>query len=132
MSALFRKLQLKDRKEAVVVSAPKHVLEEASQAGVKVIDRLTDFDKLGFALIFVSSAEEVTLRAKELLPSVHGDPVIWFAYPKRSSKRYRTDIDRDHGWEPIESQGFAGVAQVAVDEDWSAVRFRRVEFIGRK
>ncbi len=25
--------------------------------------------------------------------------------------------------------GFEGVRQVAIDEDWSALRFRRVEFI---
>ncbi len=27
--------------------------------------------------------------------------------------------------------GFEGVRQVAIDEDWSALRFRRVEYIKR-
>jgi hypothetical protein len=55
--------------------------------------------------------------------------VIWFAYPKGSSKKYKSEINRDSGWKVLGEAGFEPVRMVAIDEDWSAVRFRRVEFI---
>jgi len=55
--------------------------------------------------------------------------VVWFAYPKGSSKKYTSQINRDNGWAVLGKAGFEPVRMVAIDEDWSAVRFRRVEFI---
>jgi hypothetical protein len=55
--------------------------------------------------------------------------VVWFAYPKQSSKKYVSEIDRDHGWAKLGAAGFEPVRMVAIDEDWSAVRFRRVDYI---
>ena len=52
---------------------------------------------------------------------------MWIAYPKKSSTRYT--CDRDRGWEGMGEAGFDPVRMVAIDEDWSALRFRRVEFI---
>jgi hypothetical protein len=57
------------------------------------------------------------------------DAVLWFAYPKKSSKRYKSDISRDEGWAPLGELGFEGVRQVAIDEDWSALRFRQAGYI---
>ena len=59
-----------------------------------------------------------------------GDPILWFAYPKASSRRYACDFNRDSGWDVLRGLGFDSVRQVAIDEDWSALRFRRVQYIG--
>ena len=58
-----------------------------------------------------------------------GDAIVWFAYPKRSSKKYRSQIDRDNGWNILGREGFEPVRMVAIDEDLSAIRFRRATFI---
>jgi hypothetical protein len=58
-----------------------------------------------------------------------GDAIVWFAYPKGTSKRYTCDFNRDTGWDVLGRLGFEPVRQVALDEDWSALRFRRAEFI---
>src|SRR6476620_9127058 len=54
-------------------------------------------------------------------------PVV--SYPKGTSKKYSCDFNRDDGWEVLRQAGFDGVRQVAIDDDWSALRFRRFEFI---
>jgi len=36
-----------------------------------------------------------------------------------------TDISRDVGWEILRGAGFDPVSQVAIDDTWSALRFRR-------
>ena len=58
-----------------------------------------------------------------------GDAIVWFAYPKGTSKRYTCAFNRDTGWKALGDAGFEPVRQVAIDEDWTALRFRRAEFI---
>lgn len=48
---------------------------------------------------------------------------LWLAYPKKSDA-IRSDLTRDHGWEPIDALGLLAVTQIAIDENWSALRFR--------
>jgi hypothetical protein len=55
---------------------------------------------------------------------------LWIAYPKKTGK-LRSDLDRDHGWEPMISSGLLPVTQVALDDNWSALRFRFREEIPR-
>ena len=80
-------------------------------------------------LAFVTTQVQVDTLARDVAQATSGDAVVWFAYPKQSSKRYRCDFNRDTGWAALGTAGFEPVRQVAVDEDWSALRFRRVEFI---
>ena len=67
--------------------------------------------------------------AKAIANRAQGDAIVWFAYPKGTSKRYKSEINRDTGWQALGQAGFEPVRAVAIDEDWSALRFRRVEFI---
>lgn len=60
---------------------------------------------------------------------MNGDAILWFAYPKGTSKKYKCEFNRDNGWDVIRAAGFDTVRAVAIDEDWSALRFRRKEFI---
>ena len=71
---------------------------------------------------------EVAAAAK-LLPKAVGDAIVWLAYPKGTSKRYQCEFNRDNGWAAIEAAGFESVRMVAIDDDWSALRFRRSEFV---
>ncbi|WP_207895901.1 hypothetical protein [Hymenobacter gummosus] len=79
-------------------------------------------------LAFATKLEEVEALAAQL-PHAPGDVALWVAYPKASSKKYRCEFNRDTGWAALGAAGFEPVSQVALDEDWSALRFRRVEYI---
>ena len=57
------------------------------------------------------------------------DGVLWFCYPKKTSKKYHSDIDRDHGWKILNDSGLNGIRMVAIDKDWSALRFRNKKYI---
>jgi hypothetical protein len=67
--------------------------------------------------------------AKAIAGRLEGDALVWFAYPKGTSKKFRCEFNRDTGWAALGELGLEPVRQVAIDEDWSALRFRRVEFI---
>ncbi|MCC3159628.1 hypothetical protein LJ737_20470 [Hymenobacter sp. 15J16-1T3B] len=79
-------------------------------------------------LAFVTKLPEVEELAAQL-GHAPGDAAVWVAYPKGTSKKYRCEFNRDNGWAALGQAGFEPVSQVAIDEDWSALRFRRVEFI---
>jgi hypothetical protein len=56
---------------------------------------------------------------------------VWVAYPKKASRRYGCEFDRDTGWQALGDAGFEPVRQVAIDEDWSALRCRQSSTSGR-
>ena len=84
---------------------------------------------IDFSLAFVTTQKEVDTLGPQVAKKAKGDAVVWFAYPKGSSKKYTSQINRDNGWAVMGKAGFEPVRMVAIDEDWSALRFRRVEFI---
>jgi hypothetical protein len=78
-----------------------------------------------FVLVFVSTKADIDKLAGKALKSLKNDGLLWMAYPKKSSG-IKTDITRDYGWQALNTAGFDAVSQVAIDEVWSALRFRKV------
>jgi hypothetical protein len=133
MPTTFDKLNLKDQSEIVIVNAPKSLEHEiASLRGVAVRRDLKDAKEITFSLAFVTKQNEVDSLGKAAVKKASGDAVIWFAYPKKSSKNYTCEFNRDNGWDTLWNSGFEPVRMVAIDEDWSAVRFRRKDLIKAK
>jgi hypothetical protein len=127
---VFGKLNLKDHSEIVVVNAPASFESElAALPGVKVQRRAADAKRIEFFLAFVTTEKEVKELARVVAKQTTGDAVVWFAYPKGTSTKYTSEIGRDTGNAPLGDAGFEPVRMVAIDEDWTAKRFRRVEFI---
>jgi hypothetical protein len=77
----------------------------------------------------VTTPEQINALAPAIARRVRGDAIVWFAYPKGTSKKYKSQIGRDNGWNMLGQEGFEPVRMVAIDEDWSAKRFRRAGFI---
>lgn len=131
MNSIFKKLNFKDQPEIVVVNAPDSflpVLDEMTQL-TQVKTLVTDASGISFAMAFVTKQQEVDLLTQQFAEKIMGDGLLWMVYPKGSSKRYKCDFNRDTGWETLGKQGFEPVRMVAIDEDWSALRFRRAEYI---
>lgn len=130
MESVFKKLNLKHQTEILVLNAPKSFESELlSLVNLTIHDNAEKMDAIDFALVFVITREAVDTAVSELVSKIKGDVTLWFAYPKGTSKKYHSDISRDAGWSALGKAGFEGVRLVAIDEDWSALRFRRVEFI---
>jgi len=129
MTPLFKKLNLKDQRCVWVLNAPASFEPElAALEGVQIQRSLDEAGEVGFALAFVANAAVLAEVAPALIDRAPGDAILWFAYPKLSSKRYQSDLTRDEGWAFLGEAGLRPVRQVAIDEDWSAVRFRRKEY----
>lgn len=130
MSPIFKKLNLKQQHEILVMNAPAAFEPELrTLEDVSVLRDPKEANAIAFALAFVTRRAEVDSLSRIFADQAKGDALVWFAYPKGTSKRYRCEFNRDTGWDAMRSLGFGTVRQVAIDEDWSALRFRRVEFI---
>jgi len=130
MASVFAKLNLKDQKQILVLRPPESFERElAALDGVEILRDLKRAKAVQFSLAFVTKQEEVDALAPAIAGKVEGDAVVWFAYPKGSSKKYKSQINPDNGWNVLGREGFEPVRMVAIDEDWSAVRFRRAGFI---
>ncbi|MEO8152404.1 MAG: hypothetical protein ABI605_04985 [Rhizobacter sp.] len=130
MPSIFEKLNLKQQREILVVNAPSSF--EVELLALKDITVLRDPKKakaICFALAFAIKQAEVDALSRVFASKAEGDALIWFAYPKGTSKRYTCEFNRDTGWNAMRSAGFDTVRQVAIDEDWSALRFRRLAYI---
>lgn len=131
MSSVWNKLNLKDQAAIYVCRAPdsfQPMIEEAA-ATVRVHTSLPKKGSVSFALLFAIRQDEVDQYAERIAALSTGDDIIWVAYPKGSSKRYKCEFNRDNGWAKFGEAGFEPVRMVAIDEDWSALRFRRVQHI---
>ena len=125
----FAKLNLKDQIDIVVLNAPASFEPELKSLKGATVRRDAKGGDVDFSLAFVMTQKEVDTLGPQVAKKAKGDAVVWFAYPKGSSKKYKSQINRDNGWAVMGKAGFEPVRMVAIDEDWSALRFRRVEFI---
>jgi hypothetical protein len=130
MGSVFEKLNLGNRQEIVVLRAPESFAPELAKLPVITIHHhMESVAEAGFWLAFVTRKSEVAKLAPEIARRAEGDAVVWFAYPKGTSKKYTCDFNRDTGWALLKKLGFDAVRAVAIDEDWTALRFRRKEFV---
>lgn len=130
MATIAEKLQMKGRQELVVVNAPDSFRPELARLpAIAIHTHLESVAETGFVLIFVTRKAEVDRLASVVAAKAPGDAVVWFAYPKGSSKKYFCDFNRDTGWDSFEAVGFETVRAISIDEDWTALRLRRSEFV---
>lgn len=130
MTPPFKKLNLKDQTELVILNAPEGFDEELGPLeNITILHSHKAAQKIPLVLIFTTKQSQVDKAAKAIVPKLAGDAVVWFAYPKGTSKKYKCEFNRDSGWAVLGEMGLEPVRQVAIDEDWSALRFRRVEYI---
>ena len=100
MAEVWGKLNLKDQTAVLVVNAPPSFESQLKALdGVTVKRRPADVKSVDFSLAFVTRQKEVDDLAKVV------------------AKKAKVDA------------GFEPVRMVAIDDDWTAMRVRRVEFI---
>jgi len=75
------------------------------------------------ALVFADDAAGLRKILTKQRAHLLKPTVLWIAYPKGN----RTDINRDSLWPILREYGMRPITQVAVDDTWSALRFRALK-----
>ncbi len=122
-SSLASKLQIKPGARLAVLNAPGGVPPTfaAELPGIEVREGAEGTTDI--VLLFVRCLADVgRLLAGAIAAAPAGGP-LWIAYPKLTSG-VASDLSRDILWRAVEPSGWRPVRQVALDEVWSAMRFK--------
>jgi len=85
--------------------------------------RLVDADQAQTAVIFADDAATVRTVMGVRRGQLERTAAIWIAYPEAN----KADINRDSLWPILAEFGMRPISQVAVDDVWSALRFRALK-----
>ena len=131
MRNLLNKLNYKGQERIAVINAEDSFIVSLSieLRDVMVDNAIDPRYPYDFIILFVKSVSEVEYLTPIALHNLLADGVLWFCFPKKTSKEYSSDLDRDHGWKALNDSGFQGIRMVAIDDNWSAMRFRNIKFI---
>jgi hypothetical protein len=76
-----------------------------------------------FVQIFAMRLSEIRSIAQRLSKHAAPNALVWISYPKKTS-RIGGDLSRDVIREAMSGMGWRAVSIIAIDEVWSALRFR--------
>ena len=131
MDNILEKLKYRDQERIAVLNAPEDFRERITGLlpGVQIDSEINARYLYDFMIAFTPDSEEVSRLGPSCIHNLNDDGKLWIAYPKGTSRNYASDISRDRGWDSVEESGFRRVSQVAIDDDWSALRFRNAKYV---
>lgn len=125
---LAKKLKLQTEEKNLILQAPESFTK--SLQGI-AYDTSAEGKGYDYVQLFVKSIGELEQYAPLAMEAIKEDGKLWICYPKKSSA-IKTDINRDKGWDMMKKAAYAGVSAVAIDDTWSALRFRPESKIDRR
>jgi hypothetical protein len=126
---LLHKLQIKAGAKLWLINVPQALAEELSAgAEVEIVHEKDAYDGV---LAFFETPAEVPALVPRILKEMPPDGLLWVAYRKGPEAK-AAGLNRDTGWDALDAAGWRPVRQVAIDEEWSGLRFRPREFVEAK
>jgi Bacteriocin-protection, YdeI or OmpD-Associated len=107
----------------LLYNAPAHylnLLEPLPEGAAVSYSAEGDFDGVQ---LFVKNSHELKDSLKVLMPLLKPESVFWIIYPKKSSG-IKSDLEMMSSWDEPARYGYTGVAAAAIDQTWTALRFR--------
>jgi hypothetical protein len=112
--SLAKKLNLKAGTKLRVLGKPKDV--DLGDVDVTSLANVRD------VLVFVTRVADIERVGTPMVEAAKADRIAWAAYPKAG--QLGTDLNRDILAKELQKRGAQPVRQVALDDVWSALRFR--------
>ncbi len=128
MSTLLKKLNRKEESKLHLLNLPNDLSDLFTEEDILLVRDQMD-SNMDFILIFCENSDILNKHIDPIGTKLHEKCKLWVAYPKKSSQKYKSDLTRDTLWDVFGSYDMEPVRQVAIDEDWSAIRYRHVSQI---
>ena len=134
LSLLARKLRLEPNHRVAILNAPAGYLDSLAPGPADLRIELEATDALDAVQLFVNGVEELRDMGPAAIRAVKQDGLLWITYPKGGKTRGVTDLPATPWWvkrdvlgEITSETGYKPVAFVKIDDDWTALRFKRTE-----
>ncbi|WP_442593687.1 DUF3052 domain-containing protein [Neobacillus sp. D3-1R] len=128
--AILKKLNYKDNGQSVLVINAPNSYNKVLEVFIGEVHKEIRDESYDFIQVFGTNNVELKELALGVSTLISDDGLLWLCYPKKSSKAYKdSDCSRETVMGMLADQGYEPVRMVAIDEDWSALRFRKPENI---
>jgi hypothetical protein len=128
---LIKKLGLKPGMRALVMAAPEGYLNRLTPLPEGVDIATMPTATYEFVQFFATRMAEIEKTAPGLLQRAAPGAVFWITYPKKTSG-IESDLSRDILAAAMTDKGWRPVSIVALDDVWSALRFRPIADVKSK
>jgi hypothetical protein len=125
-----KKLRLQAGQKALLINPPQGYLQALGELPEGVQVTTQPDGSYDFVQLFVKDRSELEQFGPAAFQAVKYDGLLWVCYPKQTGK-IKSDLNRDSLWKLMEPTGLSPVMQIAIDDTWSALRFRPAEKVGR-
>jgi hypothetical protein len=132
VSPLAKKLRLAPNHRVAVLNAPPGYLSLLQPGPSEVQVEIQGGQIFDAVLLFVNSVEELRTLGPNAIRAVAPEGLLWVAYPKGGKTVKATDLPATQWWtkrdvlgEVTGEKGYKPVAMVKIDEDRTALRFKR-------
>lgn len=122
-SKLAKKLQIKPAYRVLLVNAPANYAELLGPLPREARLFTSAEGYFDVVQLFVLNSKELQRHLVWLQDHLRPDTILWISYPKKSSG-LESDLDMMQSWEETAKYGLSGVAAAAINETWTALRFR--------
>lgn len=127
-SALCKKLRLAPEHSVAVLNAADGYISRLSPGPRAIATRARPGQEFDAVVLFVGSVDELRREGAVAIGAVKSGGLLWIAYPKGG----KTGLPATPGWvqrdvlgEITSMTGYKPVAFVAVDDTWTAMRFKK-------
>jgi hypothetical protein len=128
---IVKKLGMKPGMQALVIAAPPAYVQRLTPLPEGVEIATKPAGTYEFVQFFATRMAEVEKTAPGLLQRAAPGAVFWITYPKKTSG-IDSDLNRDILAAAMVCKGWRPVSIFALDEVWSALRFRPVADVKSK
>lgn len=126
VNPIAKKLGMKPGMSALIVAAPPGYLTLLAPLPESVVVSQALSGAHPFVQFFATRVSEIRKSAPKLLNHAASGALVWIAYPKKTSG-IESDLSREAVCQAMSGTGWRPVSIVAIDEVWSALRFRPVK-----
>ena len=114
------RLQVKGERRLAVIGAPAAIDKFVGAKKVRAEPAEADV-----VLLFTPDRAAFDAKLPPLLKTIQKTAILWVAYPKLTSS-LAADLSRDVIHKIAPKHGLDTISQIAIDDDWSALRLKRI------
>jgi hypothetical protein len=133
LSPVAKKLRFAPEHHVAVLNAPDGYVGALTPGPAEIRTELTPDGTFDAVLLFVKDVAELRRLGPAAIHAVKPSGLLWITYPKGGKTRGATDLPATPWWvqrdvlgEITSQTGYKAVAFVALDDYWTALRFKRV------
>ena len=133
LSPTAKKLRLAAGQQVAVLNAPDGFLDQLRPGPADIRTDLAGGSAYDAVLLFVKDTDELRRLGAPAIHAAKPNGLLWISYPKGGTTAGATDLPATPWWvqrdvlgEITGETGYKPVSFVAIDDVWTALRFKRV------